>query len=373
MHRVLATLLLTAIAVPGILAPQAAAKLPKSTLSDAAAMDLPEVPEIRLLELNPKMAKFLLKHVQAKQPRKVQLNALLDAIFSKKGLNIRYGNTYTKTAAETFDSRSGNCLSFTVFFVAMARHLGLNAYFKEVTEVTSRDLRGETLLANHHMFAEVELDNGIAVVDFLPGTDKRYIEVRRIDDDRALAHMYNNLGAERLADGETELSIKYFDRALEVDDELLPAWVNRGVAQRRLTRYDEAERSYLKALELDRKDASVITNLAGLYLAQGRREEAHPLMARAAAYLQDNPYHHYRLGAEAIRSGNADLAIQQLKEASRRDPGEALFDASLADAYLAAGDLTRARQALRRALRNADEEELRGRLEEKLAGLPEEG
>ena len=96
-------------------------------------------------------------------------------------------------------------------------------------------------------------------------------------------------------------------------------------------------------------------------------------MARAAAYLQDNPYHHYRLGAEAIRAGDADLAVQHLKEAARRQPGEALFDVSLADAYLELGDRTRARQALRRALRNAEEEDLRRRVEQMLAGLAEEG
>lgn len=366
--RALAVLLLTLTA-----APFADAKVPQDPAVDALEVPPGEIPEIRLLELTPKMAKFLLKHVRPDQPRKVQLNALMDAIFSKKGLGIRYGNTYTKTAAQTFESRSGNCLSFTVLFVAMARHIGLPAYFQEVTEVTSRDIRGEILLANHHMFAEVELDNGVAVVDFLPGTDKRYVQVQRIGDQRALAHLYNNLGAEELAGGELRLAVAYFDRALETDRELLPAWVNRGVALRRLGRFAKAESSYLEALALDRRDPSATINLAGLYMAQGRTQDAAPLMARATEYLQGNPYHHFRLGAEAIQAGQVDEAIRHLKEASRREPGEALFDATLGEAYVQAGDLTRARQALRRALRNAEEEDLRLRLEQKLISLAEKG
>ena len=158
--------------------------------SATAKRNASDVLETDPMQLNPGMARFLVQQIKPDLPRKIRLNSLLNAIFSKDGLNIQYGNTQTLTAAETFESRTGNCLSFTILFVAMARHLGLHASFKEVGEVTSRDVRGELLLANYHMYAEVEIDNGVASVDFLPGADKNYKSVRRISSERATAPLF---------------------------------------------------------------------------------------------------------------------------------------------------------------------------------------
>ncbi len=321
------------------------------------------------LQLNPKMAKFLVKHVKPDLPRKIRLNALLNAIFSKEGLNIKYGNTRTLNAAETFDSRTGNCLSFTILFVAMAQHLGLNASFKEVGEVTSRDVRGELLLANYHMFAEVEIDNGVAAVDFLPGTDKNYKALRRIGPDRARAHYFNNIGAETLSAGKETEAIAFFRRALDHDDTFVPAWTNLGVAYRRLKQFAEAEESYLSALEVDRSDLTAVSNLAGLYLATGKADKAAPLMQKAQNHLESNPFHHYRLGTEALRFGDAELALNHLREANRRAPGEVKFQAALGEAFAKVGDSDRARDFLKRALRKSTNDEQKADLEEQLSLL----
>ena len=146
----------------------------------------------------------------------------------------------------------------------MARHLGLEAYFMEVSEVLSWDLRGEVVVSNRHMFAEVEIDNGKRQVDFLSGSEKRYFSVRRISDERARAHYYNNLGVEKLTAGDPKDAVPYFSKALETDPTLSPALVNQGFAHRRLGSFDEAERSYLQALEMRSGDPSAASNLASL-------------------------------------------------------------------------------------------------------------
>ena len=327
------------------------------------------VADVDLLTLDPKMAKFLVEEVGSRSTREARLNGLLDAIFSKKGLDIKYGNTRTKTAAETFEDRSGNCLSFTFLFVSMARHLGLRAYFMEVAEALSWDQRGEIVVSNQHMFAEVEIDNAGVRVDFLPGLEKRYFAVRRISDQRALAHYYNNLGAELLASGEAEAAMPYFHKALAIDPELSQALVNQGFALRRRKDFEGSERSYLRALEIRPGDPSASANLASLYLARGRRDEADPLLRRVESYQQRNPFHHFRQARNSAAAGDHAAAIKQVKEAIRRDPGAVTFHATLADYYAETGDTAKAVESLQRALRLAEEEDLRAEVQRRLLAL----
>jgi Flp pilus assembly protein TadD len=319
-----------------------------------------------LLAMNPEMAKFLVQQIKFKQARKVRLNNLIDAIFNQDGLGISYGNSRTKTAVETFETKSGNCLSFTVLFVTMARHLGLKAYFQEVSEVMSWDQRGNLLVSNKHMYAEVELDNGATQVDFLPGARKRYKHVRRISDQRALAHFWNNVGAEKLTEENYDGAIADFHRALKADETLTPAIVNLAVVNRRLGDFEEAERGFLAALEIDKDEFSAASNLTSLYLARGREADAEPYRKRVENYLQQNPFHHFRLGMIKAEQGRTKDAIAHLKEAVRRMPGDPAFHISLAELYMEAKAPAKAQAEFTRALHltrdSRDKEDLRNRL-----------
>ncbi|MDY7093650.1 MAG: transglutaminase domain-containing protein, partial [Acidobacteriota bacterium] len=151
----------------------AAALMPRaSAVPETSEPGLPMEEEV--LALTPEIRRFLDSRISFNMDRETRFLNLQSAVFGKHGLEITYGNTETRTVAETFRERSGNCLSFTLLFTAMARYLGLPAYFLEVDEVLSWDLRGEVVLNNRHMFSEVELYNAIRRVDFLPGEAKSY-------------------------------------------------------------------------------------------------------------------------------------------------------------------------------------------------------
>jgi Flp pilus assembly protein TadD len=299
--------------------------------------------------------------------------ALMDAIFGKKGLGITYDSAATRTAIETFKAKSGNCLSFTVLFVALARHLGLKAYFEEVDEVISWDRRGEVVVRNLHMVVDVELENGHQRVDFLPEAEKRYRAVRRISDTRALAHYHNNLGVDALASGDPRQALTSFTSALAADPTFGYAWTNLGVAQRRLGDVEAAERSHLKALEIDHNEPAALANLASLYLAQGLTAKAAPLQRRVDAHLERNPFHHYRQGAASLRAGNLAAAIESFREATRRMPAESEFHAALGEALARSGETDKARKSLAKALELTDDTQEKARLEEELAALEAEG
>ena len=244
-------------------------------------------------------------------------------------------------------------------FVAMARHLGLNAYFREVDEVTSWDQRGNVVVTGRHMYAEVEADNGLTQVDFLPGTGKVYRSTRRIRTPRVYAHFYSNLGVERLTAGRPLEAVALFERALDNDARFSQALVNLGVAYRRLGDAARAEESFLRALEVDPGEMAAATNLAALYLGRGRQAEAEPWLERVGGYLRRNPFHHFRLGLRAARREDPEAAIGHIREAIRRRSGEALFHLELARVQERIGRHEEARASLRRALALANEEERR--------------
>lgn len=341
-------------------------------LAPQPMLDLPEVDDADILRLSPKMAKYLIKNVHYTKDPRARVMDLVDLIRSPKGLNITYEKTGTKTAIETFESRSGNCLSFTILFVAMARHLGLNAYFQEVAEVMSWDRRGDIVLRNQHMFAEVELMNGHIQVDFLPGTEKRYRIVRRITEYRAQAHYYNNLAVDLLARDELPLSLAYFEKANRVDSTFAPAWTNRGVALRRLGDRVEAEKSHQRAIREERSLRVAQANLASLYQNLGRHEEAQALLGQVEEHLAESPFYRYQQGTRSLRAGNSREAIRHLRAALRKLPREVVFHERLAEAYAAAGDAEKAAVSLGEAIRWAEGTEAE-RLREVLASISPSG
>ncbi len=328
--------------------------------------------DVDILALDQEMARFLVKHVSRQKAPGDRVHALMDAVFARKGLGIRYSSTATRTAIETFRARSGNCLSFTILFVAMARHLGLDAYFEEVDEVISWDRRGEVIVRNLHMVVEVEYQNARQRVDFLPEAEKRYRSIKRIDDQRALAHYYNNLGVDALAAGDARGAEASFRRALAADETFGYAWTNLGVAQRRLGDFGVAESSQLRALEIDRNEPAALGNLASLYLAQGLTEQAAPLKRRVEDHLDRNPFHHYRQGLASVRVGDPSEAIRHLRDAIRRMPEESEFHASLGDVLVQAGEVEQARKSLRKALDLSEDGREKERLRKQLGGLQAE-
>jgi Flp pilus assembly protein TadD len=328
-----------------------------------------EVEEVDILAVSPEMAQFIDSRVRTRQARSARVQALLSAMFGKNGLDIVYGDNETKTAVETFESGSGNCLSFTLLFVALARHIGLEAYFQEVGEILSWDRRGDVAVNNRHMFAEIETINGMTRVDFLPGVEKRYRLVRRIDERRVLAHYYSNLGAEALTQDDFEGAMRMFQRAVEADETLAAAWTNMGVTHRRLGELEAAERSYLRALELDPGEIPAASNLASLYTSSGRERLAGPYIRQVRRHRDRNPFWHFREGTEAAAAGELGRAARKLRRAISMLPNDAMFRAELGKVQERSGQPRRAARSYAKALKLSDNEGERRILEQLLSRL----
>lgn len=322
------------------------------------AVDIPTLEEI--VAIDDDMRRFLDEHVpQSKSPQD-RIDALLDALVRPQGIGLEYDNRSraTRTARETFYAGNGNCISFTNLFVALVRELGFHAYFSEVDDVLDQEQRGEVILNNKHMFATVEIENGHYEVDFgRPAGSYRF--VRRISDQRAAAHFYNNRGAERLVEADPQGALAYLNEAVEVAPELAAAWINKGVAHRKLGEPELAEEAYRKALSLDGSALAAALNLGYLYGELGRAEDAERFFGRVKSYRNRSPYHHFTLGTRAVQEGDLDEAVRRFKQAIRRAPREAELFFALGDAYYRLGEMDQALENMQRALRLAGSEEKR--------------
>lgn len=325
----------------------AALLLDASPLASGAA--LPEVAREDLLTVTPEMSAFLGDYISPKQKQAFRLKRLLYAIMGEGAFELTYDNV-TRTAQETFREQRGNCLSFTNMFVAMARHVGLDASYQEVEIPAEWSLSGQSFLLSQHVNVFVRLDHDeTRIVDFDILDFNTAYGRRVITDERARAHYYNNIGVEHMLNGDTALALANFRAGVREDPTFAPAWTNLGILHRREGFPAYAEAAYLQALEADRFNLVAMSNLGSLYEQEGMEERAAEYRARAAAHRNKNPYFRFYTAGEAFVAGDYQTAIGHLKYAIRKRDDEPRFYSLLSLSYLMSGDQAAARRWMEKA------------------------
>ena len=326
--------------------------------------------EEEVLALSPEMRDFLDAHVNRAGSGSVKLQQLANAIIDEDAFGLVYDDR-TRTAAETFRVRRGNCLSFSTMFVAMARDVGLSVQFQEVGIPPDWTVDNDTYVLNQHVNVFVDLEwAGTRVVDFNIADFRASYPMRRIPDARALAHYYNNVGVERMQKGDTASALSHFRRAIVDNDRgFSPSWVNLGTLYLRNGHPGHAEAAYLQALNADESDLVAMSSLARLYEIQGDRERAAACRKRVVRHRNLNPYYRYELARRAYSDQDWDAAIGHLKYAVHKRPNEDQFCFLLGLSYLQKGDERAARRWLARAEEVAATDALKRRYSSKIDAL----
>jgi Flp pilus assembly protein TadD len=328
------------------------------------------VAEEDVLSVNEEMREFLDSHVDAKANSHLKLVQLGYSIFNSDAFGLKYDDR-SRTAAESFNLRSGNCLSFSNMFVAMARYVGLTAQFQEVDIPPDWGLEDETFVLNRHVNVLVDLGAfGEHVVDFNIMDFKVSYGRRKISDSRARAHYYNNKGVERMLAGDTASALAFFRRAVTVvDHQFSPAWANLGTLYLRKKLPDHAEAAYLQAMKVDQYNYVAMSNLAGLYQQHGELEKAAYYRGKVRFHRNRNPYYRYYLARDAFFERDYDTAVGHLKYAIRKRSKEDQFYFLLGLVYLQKGDEQKARRWLTKAEKMAATEALRRNYSNKIEAL----
>lgn len=330
------------------------------------------VPDLDALALDSATREFLDRFVRPFTNPGDRARMLRYAITHPGLLAFRYDQHRSLTAREAFHARTGNCLSLSNLYVAMARAVGLDARFQEVNLGSAWTRDGDLYLINRHINVIGRLPGGGAyVMDFIHIDTEHAPGARAVSDANALAQLYNNRGVEHLRAGDAQAAVAWLKKALATDDSLDYVWSNLGTAYGRLAEVTAAEAAFAQALALNEENWSAINNLALLYRRTGRALEAERTLAGIERFRMRNPYYRLELAEHAYQAGDYREALAQAERAvSLGGRGHEVFF-TLAKVYYRLGEPARAEQHLARAreiaLRAGQGERYRGGLGELLA------
>jgi Flp pilus assembly protein TadD len=361
-------------------------RFPAYTLADGSQITPQSVnetiPDVDILAIDDNIKKLIDEktgEIRNLQKRLFALTELLVKFVKYDTVSDLYG---VKTAQQTFDTGTGNCLSFSNLYVAAARYIGLESRFTEIPTLPNWSRDGEILFFTKHIGASVDIRNTFTQMIQLKTTDDNgtFITVdesaryffspselapensrvstfgyETISDRRAFAQYYNNVGSKYLAEGNTKDAYRYFVKAIKIDPGLCYAWSNLGVVYKRNLQYEAAEAAYLQGLSVTRglRDTSLLSimnNLAHLYDAKGDTANALFYKDQVAAFREKNPYYQYAAGKTAYQDAFYERSVGFFREAIRLKKDEHLFYYGLALAYLKAGNIKKAEANINQAI-----------------------
>jgi len=91
-----------------------------------------EISDVDILALNDEIRSLLDVSVAGIKSPWNRLNELVSLISKNVRYDTQDDKFGTKTAIETFESGSGNCLSFVNLFISMARYVGINSGYQDI-------------------------------------------------------------------------------------------------------------------------------------------------------------------------------------------------------------------------------------------------
>ena len=325
--------------------------------------------DVDILEMSPEMIAFLEHHVNPESGDYSKMLQLLDAVIDEGGFSLVYDDK-TRTAVETFNQRRGNCLSFTNMFIAMARHLGLDAAYQEVEIPPDWSAQGQSFILSRHINVLLYFgSNKERVVDFNIDDFKSSYTVKRVSDKRARAHHFNNLGVEEMLSGNHQAALFYFRLAADADSRFSPLWINLGALYRREGLPVYAEAAYLNALREESRNLVAMSNLARLYQQQGETMLAGQYRQRAERHRMRNPYYRYELAQKAYDAEDYEQAIAHLKVAVRYKKEVDSFYYLLGLSYFKIGEHKAGERWIAKAAESVEEDGLKQAYNSKLERL----
>jgi protein O-mannosyl-transferase len=167
-------------------------------------------------------------------------------------------------------------------------------------------------------------------------SERLFLHAVAVTDNNYLA--YNNLGFDLSNRGETEKSMVYFQKSLEINSNYDEAHNNLGFALAALGRYKEATNEYIKALSLNSRLTEAHNNLG---IALGNLGYPDAGIHEFQMALEENPHHaeaHNNYGVALAKKGRLDEAITQFRLAVASQENYLSAHSDLGNALAMKGD-----------------------------------
>ena len=288
--------------------------------------------------------------------------ALIDAV-SHGQLKLEYDSVRTRSAAEAFEARAGNCLSLVIMTAAFAKELGIEVQYHRasIADMWSRDGNisflnghGNLSLGKRYVDPRTLYDAAeLMTIDFLPGRELRGLRTEAVEEATIVAMFMNNRAAEALVRGRLDDAYGWVREAMHVDPAFMGAYNTLGVIYMRRGELALAERVFRRVLAQEPGNTRSWANLALVLGKLGRSAEAATADRQLARLEGEAPFYYFHRGLAAMEAGEYRAARALFAQEVSRAPDYHEFHFWLGLAELRLGRVDRARAALELALENS--------------------
>lgn len=276
--------------------------------------------------------------VSRSDPPADRLRHLASYLMSSGFVNFQYMPSRSLTARGAFRERRGDCIAYTNMFLALARYLGIDAYFVHVREVQNFYEQRGTFFVSSHLAVGYGRGPEAEVIDFAKAiSDWRLALYRTISDDAALALYSNNVAVTHMQSGRPEEAERILRFWIARQPEVAELYNNLGVLLNRSARYGEALALLEEGIRRFPTYEPLYTN--GLRAARGaqRLDRARELAERGEAIEHSDPFLIFARAMNLYRDARFKVAAVELARARRAKPDSVVIIAWLTRAYLRAG------------------------------------
>jgi tetratricopeptide (TPR) repeat protein len=266
---------------------------------------------------------------------------LIDALY-REDLRLDYDSSRTRTAAEAFAARSGNCLALVLMAGALAKELGVPVHYQSVLIDNAWERSDQTLIAIGHVNLTLEarqpeaglVYNDPLTMDFEPANGHRQ-RVRMIGEQTVLAMFANNRAVEAMIDGRIDDAYWWSQASIERDSHYLSAYNTLALVYRNRQQLQYADAALARVLLVDPDNLIAMWNRVPVLRDLGHLSEAQLLAARLESIDPRPPYFWFQQGIAAFREHRFDDARDLFRRETDRAPYNHEFQFWLAVTYQA--------------------------------------
>lgn len=278
-----------------------------------------------------------------------------------------------------------NCLSFSVLFLAAARHVDIPAHIQVVYAPTTWDSVNNTWIQVQHINVTGNI-NGLVKIGTLSIREKHKLglgmsansrqnklgvnfnytvdintnivegeyDTKTLTDSEVISRFYNNKAAARIVGGQYDQAFFYNKKALKADLLSSEAWNNLGVLFSKTGQSDSAQMAFITALNISPDANYLKNNLYASYIRTGLSDEPKKLKQFINENRESNPYYHYQLGKKDLLAKNFQKAQSHFKQAIQLKSNEGLFYLALAESQFGLNQQSLALKNIERAAKFGD-------------------
>ncbi|MDF3035382.1 MAG: hypothetical protein K0S28_656 [Paucimonas sp.] len=315
----------------------------------------------KVFAISPQMQDFIRTIILPNTHKKGSALAIYDALYMNNQLKLNYDSEKTRTAAEAFETQSGNCLSLAIMTAAIAKEMGLRVEFKEVEVADTWNRIGQTYFSIGHVNVTInekplrsarDISRPVTI-DFIPTDELKQRQAERISEETVAAMYMNNRAAEMLAEGKLDEAYGWARAAIRQDRKFLGAYNTLGVIYKAHGNLAEAEKVLRRVMAAKPDNAIAMSNLAQVLTSAGRHEESKLLAERVERLQPYPPYHFFNLGMAAVNSGDYKKARSLFKKEVDRSPNTHEFHYWYAIASAQTGEMETAKRHMALAVESS--------------------